>query len=884
MLRARIGAGGMGEVYRARDPELGRDVAVKLLPARFTDDAERLARFSQEARAASALNHPNIVTIHEIGTYEGRPFLVLEFVEGVTLRALISAEAPLPPGRVFELGAQIAEGLARAHTAGIVHRDLKPENVMIRPDGLVKILDFGLAKLYDQHSGGGAVTLTGTHSSLPVIPSPETIDGVILGTVGYMSPEQAQGVEVDFRSDQFVLGAILYELLTGRRAFQRATAVQTMAAILDQEPEPLAQLVPELSAAAGRIVERCLAKEPAARFTSTFELARALRAESAHSGASGMRSGSGVTSGVPGDLTAITAPLGKRSGRWAALALFLVLLTLLGVVWMRGRPHPEGGERAPLPAVRRVVVLPFHVVSDLPADRFFADGLVESLTARLSLVDGSDGGQALSIVPAADVRAAGVTSAETAHRIFGATLVLSGGVQRRGEMVRLHAVLVDAAGLQQLRVIGPRDYRLDDLARQDRFVADAAELLELERGAAAGPQPGATGSGTAYERYLEARGHLQQFERRESVETAISQLQEALAADPQYALAHAALGEGYWRLYELTKRTELVAIAREAATRALAIEDLQAQVHLTLGMLARGTGDPEGALAEFVEALDRDPRLAEAERERGRALADLGRPEEAAAAYHRALALRETDWATHNYLGALLVGTGDLEAAAAEFREVSRLAPDNPRGFTNLGVVAFKLGELREAERALRRSVEIRPTPLGLTNLGTTLYYRGRFREAADAFARAVAGDERNASAWLNLGRARWRAEPEAAATREALRRAVTLNVEQLAVNPRDARLLIEQADARMMLGETPEARALALRAVALAPDDGEIAAIAAWVHEELGDREAALAYVAAAVAAGYPRWELEHDPAFARLRTDPRFPAAVTNAPAADS
>ncbi|HSM51800.1 MAG TPA: protein kinase, partial [Thermoanaerobaculia bacterium] len=757
-LLARIGVGGMGEVWRARDRELGRDVAVKFLGERFAGDADRLARFAQEARAASALNHPNIVTVHEIGEAEGRPFLVLELVDGVTLRALLSADAPLPARRALELGAQIAEGLARAHAAGIVHRDLKPENVMVRPDGLVKILDFGLAKLLDARVGGSASPLSEARTETGQSPSPATADGVVLGTVGYMSPEQARGREIDFRADQFALGAILYELATGERAFHRETPVQTLAAILEREPEPLAQAAPLFPPPARWIVERCLAKEPAERYAATLDLARELRAVRDHLGEIGSSGAAAVPSGASGGPR---TPVG-RLPRWAWMGA--AAAALAGLLWASG-PLREGaarlsGARSPLPAEKRVAVLPFHVASASPSDRFLADGLVEGLTARLSQLDGGADGSALSVVPAADVRAAGVASTEGARRAFGATLALTGSLQRLGEQVRLHAVLVDAVALQQLRALGPRDYRLDDLSLHDRFLADAAELLELGEGAGATPRAGATASAGAYGLYLEARGCLQSFERRESVEEAISLLQRALAADPGYALAHAALAEAYWRLYELTKRTELVPLARQTAERALAIEDLQAQVYLTLGLLSRGTGAPQEALASFARALDRDPRGAEALRERGRALADLGRREEAEASYRQALALRPTDWAAHNYLGALLVAEGRLEQAAAEFREVARLAPENPRGHTNLGVVAFKLGALDEAERTLRRSVEIRPTPLGFTNLGATLFYLGRYEEAADAFARAVEGDERNASAWLNLGRARHRAAP----------------------------------------------------------------------------------------------------------------------------
>jgi serine/threonine protein kinase len=276
---APIGAGGMGEVYRARDTRLGRELAIKVLPAEMSADRDRLTRFEQEARSASALNHPNIVTIHEIGRADGTAYIAMELVSGRTLREIL-AEGPLPIRRLLPLACQIADGLARAHEAGIVHRDLKPENVMVSRDGHLKILDFGLAKLVP-HAGSDV-------SQLATAVEP-TRSGIVLGTVGYMSPEQASGKALDFRSDQFSLGLILYEMASGRRAFSRATAVDTLSAILHEEPEPLAAVRPETPLALRWLIERCLAKEPDDRYASTRDLARdlaMLRDHLAESGAS----------------------------------------------------------------------------------------------------------------------------------------------------------------------------------------------------------------------------------------------------------------------------------------------------------------------------------------------------------------------------------------------------------------------------------------------------------------------------------------------------------------------------------------------------------------------------------------------------------------------
>src|ERR1035441_5323530 len=259
---APLGAGGMGEVWRARDPRLGRDVALKVLPDEMVRDTGRIARFRAEARAASALNHPNIVTVYDIGEDAGRTYLSMELLERVNLRQLLDGGG-LPLSKALQIACQIADGLAAAHARGIVHRDLKPENVMLTTDGVVKILDFGLAKA-SPLIGEGETTMSS---------APATEAGTLLGTVGYMSPEQASGRIVDFRSDQFSFGTILYELMTGRRAWKKPTPAETLVAIMREDPPPLSSAEPPVPGPVRRIVERCLAKEPVDRYGSTRDLA-----------------------------------------------------------------------------------------------------------------------------------------------------------------------------------------------------------------------------------------------------------------------------------------------------------------------------------------------------------------------------------------------------------------------------------------------------------------------------------------------------------------------------------------------------------------------------------------------------------------------------------
>jgi len=321
---APLGAGGMGEVYRARDPQLGRDVAIKILPSFLSRDPDRLRRFEQEARAAAALSHPNILAVYQMGTHEGSPYLVSELLEGSTLRGLL-LRGPLPIRKAVEYGTQMAHGLAAAHEKGIVHRDLKPENLFVTKDGRIKILDFGLAKLIQNPQASDPGTPTMTEGTEP---------GVVLGTVGYMAPEQVRGQATDHRTDLFALGAILYEMLTGKRSFHKPTSAETMSAILNEEPPPVSQIVPDIPPALQKVVRRCLEKSPEQRFHSASDLAFGLEALS--------DSGSAPTG-------AFAAVKRQTSWKWIAIAATAMVIIAATMAWFLRPPA--------IPVVESVVQL-----------------------------------------------------------------------------------------------------------------------------------------------------------------------------------------------------------------------------------------------------------------------------------------------------------------------------------------------------------------------------------------------------------------------------------------------------------------------------------------------------------------------------------------------
>src|SRR5438876_11413149 len=374
-IRSKIGEGGMGEVYRARDTQLGRDVAVKVLPSTYSVDEQRLSRFEQEASAASALNHPNILIVHDIGTHDGSPYAVSELLEGETLRERMGGTA-VGQRKAIDYALQVAHGLAAAHEKGIVHRDLKPDNIFITKDGRAKILDFGIAKL----------TQADRSQSQTDIPTRrvDTGPGVVFGTVGYMSPEQVRGQAVDHRSDIFAFGAILYEMLSGRRAFHGESAADTMSAILKEDPPDLSDTNQNISPTLERLVNHCLEKNPEARFHSASDLAFALEAISGSSGVSSQT------------MTAMTAlPARARIRKqlpWIVAGIFaLAFLAALPFVFLYFRNAPASRPnvvRAMIPPPENAHLLYFNNMAVSP------DGL------RLAVVAiGANGVQSLWLRP-----------------------------------------------------------------------------------------------------------------------------------------------------------------------------------------------------------------------------------------------------------------------------------------------------------------------------------------------------------------------------------------------------------------------------------------------------------------------------------------------------
>jgi TolB-like protein len=514
-----LGHGGMGEVYLAVDTRLDRKVAVKVLPGAFAGDGERLRRFEREARSASALNHPNILTIHEIGEAPagaGSRYIVAEYVEGETVRELVR-RGPLGPSAALDVARQVASALEAAHAAGIVHRDIKPENVIVRPDGLVKVLDFGLAKLADRPAGLSDRQAAALEPSLL-----STTPGAVMGTVYYMSPEQARGLEVDHRADIFSLGVMLYEMLTGRRPFEGATANEVTAAILEREPAALGTLVPPgLERALGRM----LAKEPAARYESASELRADLQ---------GLRDAEGAPA----------APRRRARGRWLAATVGLALVALApAATWLWYPASPAGGPAR----LETLAVLPLRSLGAGADQEYLGLGIADTIITRVSRIGG------LTVRPTSAVRKyvdPEVDPLEVGRRLR-VDAVLDGSVQRAGDRLRVNVSLLrveDAALLWAESFDLPADDIFtvqDEVSRQVasrlRVSLTSSEEARLARRETASPE--------AYHYYAKGVYHFSNRdwadETRGESDQATELFKKAIEHDPGYALAHAQLGYAY---------------------------------------------------------------------------------------------------------------------------------------------------------------------------------------------------------------------------------------------------------------------------------------------------------------------------------------------------
>ena len=693
-----IGAGGTGVVYRAHDERLDRDVALKILSPGTVVGTAAPKRFRQEALALSRLNHPNIATVHDFDTQDGTDFLVEEFIEGLSLDAML-VSGPLSEKEIIQLGSQLVDGLAAAHEHGIIHRDLKPGNLRVTPDARLKILDFGLAMMLHRETSPTALTESVTETR------------AIAGTLPYMAPEQLLGGKLDARTDIWATGCVLYEMATGRCPFL-GTGPALTDAILHQSPPDISKLNPRISAALDAVIQKCLDRDPEKRYQSAREIGVDLQRAVSTPTSSGTR---------------------RRLGRWfAGLAVAVAVAAVVGI----------------------------------------------GMRQELSLRQISSGKHAEVTAP--------------------------------GETV-------------------------------------------------------------PHESYLAGMAQLGRWDKHGNLESAIGLFEQAVKADPGFALGFSALGEAYWAKYRLDHDSRWIDEAERTCKRAAELNSQLPAVYVTLARVHNGKGQYNLALQEIQQALKLEPRDPDALLGEATVFASMGQEDKAETTYKKAAALRPQRWDGYYELGVFYYQQRRYTDAAAEFERVLEITPDNALAHATLGGMMQLLRKDVEAEKHLKQSIELQPSYAAYTNLGSLYYRERRWAESVAMTRKALEINDNDWRAWSNLGLAyEWLNRKSEAD--EAFRVELTRLEKIATVSADDADVQVElglmYSKWKLRAKAVPRVEA----ALALAPEDPSVLVCAGEAYENLGDRSRALELVKKALVRGWTLAELENDPGQQKLIRDPRF------------
>jgi serine/threonine protein kinase/Flp pilus assembly protein TadD len=849
----KIGEGGYGEVYKGRDLHVPRFVALKFLYPHLINSKDAMLRFQQEARAVSALSHPNIVILHDFDTEAdtGRVFLVLEYLAGGTLKQLIrriTTAGPLNPADLLRYAVSIAAGLSHAHRHGIIHRDVKPSNIMFSEERIVKLTDFGLAKAKTERD----ITEPGGNP----------------GTVCYMSPEQILGRKLDHRTDIFSFGVVLYEMATGRLPFAASSNYEALQKITMQPVPLVRQTRPDLPEELDRIIQRATAKNPSERYQEMQEVENALLA---------LQQQVATLLEQP---TATMAPSRRSSRHWRLLSpvlLVLLLAAIGGIVWFRVTPFASSR-----PRTRLLAVVPFHCLAANESQQVFCEGLANTLSTKLTQMESLQ--DTVLVVPYSELRREGVTSATEANNLLKAQQAMTGSVEFAGDRVRINLNFVDAERKVQTgaRVL---DGSSGDLVRlQDETSEIAAGMLELRLRPADQRRIGQsrTRSGPAFDAFVRGLGYLSRSDAIEDARLAAASLKEAVRLDSRYALAWCYLGEAYLREYQKTESGQWISQARASCDQALKIDGRLTQAHITLAKVLQARTETEHAIGELRLALRIEPRNAEALRALGNAYAELGMrsrdpalQQEAIETFQEAIALRPELWTTYRDLGLAWYRLGEKHKAEEQFLRMLQLTGSADARW-QMGALYHSMDRPEDAIVYLRRSLAIKPTPEAYANLGTVCFYLKRYDEVIPNYEQALRLNEerrtRSHVIWGNLAMAYSRTPGGKEKAQMAYAQAIRIATAKLAASPKHADTHASLAYYLVRTGDTNGALRHANEAMRLAPDVASILFRCGVVYERLQRRSQALAAIERALEKGHPLKEVLNTSDLAALRHDVRF------------
>lgn len=828
----KLGEGGMGKVYLAEDTRLNRKVALKFLSSGITSDDSQVKRFRNEARIAASLSHPNIAQVYAIEDSEEGSFIAMQYIDGEDLTTLVTKDG-ITVEQKEEIALKVAEGISAAHKKDIIHRDIKAGNIMVTGDGRVKVLDFGLAQLANSATSGSV--------------------NEQIGTATYMAPELILGKEANICSEVWAYGVVLYQLFTEKLPFDGAYEQAITYAILDEDPQPASELTDDIPNYIEQIIDKCLEKKPENRYQSFDEILTAFKEHSQLSVTSNSSNGANQF-------------VSKKLISFSMIGIMLIIA--LGYTGYK-LSDPFGNN------TRKLAIIPFKNVGDDSGNRILLDGVLETMTSKLSQIDNYK--DELWVIPSSEVISNEVNSPQEAYKFFGVNLAITGSFQDLNNIKRLTINLIDAKNLRQLKssVI---DISGDNILNlQTETVLKLIEMLDIQaddqiKGTVT---QGITNDPEASSFYLSGQGYLHRYLQDNYLDNAIVLFKKAIAEDPEYALAYAALGEAYWRKYEMVSVLAYVDSARTSLNQAMEINSKLLPVKQTIGLLDIGTGNYDEAVDVFTSILESDPGNEVAYGGLAAAYDNLGMHEEAERTYKKAISLKPDYWLSYKRLGNFYLKKGEYEKAVDPLYQVVQLTPDNYSGYSNIGVAYYYMSNWEMAGKYFTESYEMKPTYEAASNLGTVYYIESNYAEAAKYYSLALAINPNDYIIWGNLASLQGllgATEDE----RANYLKAIEVAEGQLEVNPNNISIISDLGSYYSDVGDSTEAVKYLERTLDLAPELPDMIFRAASAYEKLGNRDRAITLMVQALEQDYPLENIIIQPELSDLIENEEFQEAI--------
>ena len=852
-----LGQGGMGAVYKARDRELDRLIALKVIRPELATDPAILARFKQELILSRNITHKNVVRIFDLGEAEGIRFISMEFVDGEDLRTILRRDGKFAPKESIAVVEQVCRALDCAHSEGVIHRDLKPQNIMRDKNGRIVVMDFGLARSL----GDSGLTQT----------------GALVGTLEYMSPEQAMGSTLDQRSDIFSVGLIFFELLTGKAPYHADTAIASLMKRTREEAQSVSDVEVTVPKSLSAIVSRCLEREPANRYHSAVELLQQLTTWEANPNISVET----LSQMIPHAIirpSRFSLDLPGKSWMWIAGAVLVIVLATFAGRTLLNRATPASSVVMqgipPLKQGKYLAVLPLKQLGDQKALGYVADGIQEALTTKLFQMKEIH----LAASDSTDKAVTKDLPLAKLARELGVNLVLQGSVQGNSDQLRVTLSLDDAASGKRLWSQEFRGASGDVLTLEDQIYGNVATALALkptdEEQARVGAHP--TENVKAYDLYLQGRNTLRNGHSQDAYKQAVGLFEQAIGKDPNFALAYTGLADSSVRMFDETKEGIWAQKATLAAQQAERLSNNLPEVHMSLGSVYSDTGKNTEAVSELKKALELAPNSDEAYRNLGIAYSRGGQSEEGIAAYQKAIAANAYNWLNHIALGKAYMDVGDTAKALPEFQKVTELAPDNPLGYADIGSLYLREGKWSESIAQFQKALALAPDADTYSNLGTAYFFLKNYDQSTKMYEKAVEMTPNDEVLLGNLGDSyRWSGHSDQAAS--AYGKAISLAFQELQVNPRSASIMGDLGVLYAKKGDATNALQYTNQARAIKPDDLQLMYSEAQVKALIGKPEEALTSLKLALEKGWPAQEAWNDPELQKLQALPQFSQLMT-------